>query len=73
LLAGADTRGLLPGIAVPVLVLSAVQDRVISKDTVDAMAALVPKAHRVHLDGAGHAPYIEQVDAYNGVLSRFLA
>lgn len=72
MLATADTRGALATVRCPVLVLSADQDRVIAKPVVDAMAALVPAAKRVHLIGAGHAPYIETPDAYNAVLSLFL-
>ncbi len=62
----------LPGIEVPVLVLAGGDDKPFLGST-DYMAAKIPGATRVIIDGAGHAPNLEKPDEFNAAVASFLA
>ena len=61
----------LPSIAVPTLVLVGEKDVRYHAGT-DYMAAKIPKAKKVVIDGAGHAANIDEPDAFNGAVLEFL-
>lgn len=69
----ADNTELLGHVRVPTLVLSATDDRVATAAEADQLAGLISGAERTVIEGAGHAPYLEKPDVYNGVLERFFA
>ena len=58
-------------VRVPTLVLAGSNDGSFLAST-DYMAATIPKAVKVLIDGAGHAPNMEQPEAFNDALSSFL-
>jgi pimeloyl-ACP methyl ester carboxylesterase len=74
ILAQRDARVLesLPSIAVPTLVLVGADDRPFLA-AADVMAAKIPGATKVVLDGAGHAANIDQPAAFDRALLEFLA
>jgi pimeloyl-ACP methyl ester carboxylesterase len=61
----------LPHIAVPTLVLAGKNDSPFLAST-DYMAATIPRAQKVLIDGAGHVPNTEKPEAFNDALSSFL-
>lgn len=61
----------LPQIAVPALVLWGERDEAYVKPG-EYMAAKIPGARRVVLAGAGHAANLDQPDAFNETVARFL-
>jgi pimeloyl-ACP methyl ester carboxylesterase len=61
----------LPDIEVPTLVAVGSNDKPFLAST-DYMAAKIPRATKVIIDGAGHAPNIEKPEAFNGALRSFL-
>jgi len=61
----------LPGIRVPALVLVGEHDEPFLPAT-DYMAAKIPGARKVVIEGAGHAANIERADAFNAALLGFL-
>ena len=62
----------LGSIAVPTLVLVGERDRAFLK-AADYMAGHIPGAQKVVLPGAGHAANIDQPEAFNQAVERFLA
>jgi len=62
----------LPGIKVPTLVVVGANDRPFL-NAADYMAAKIPAATKVVVDGAGHASNIDQPDAFNNAVVDFLA
>jgi len=62
----------LPGIKVPTLVVVGANDRPFL-NAADYMAAKIPAATKVVIDGAGHASNIDQPDAFNNAVVDFLA
>jgi pimeloyl-ACP methyl ester carboxylesterase len=62
----------MPGIAVPTLVLAGANDTPFLKAT-DYMAAKIPGARKVIIDNAGHTANLDQPDAFNRVVTQFLA
>ncbi|RZT88906.1 pimeloyl-[acyl-carrier protein] methyl ester esterase [Pseudonocardia sediminis] len=71
-LADVDQRGLLPGITCPVLLLAGADDGFMSYSGVAASADLFPDARLVRFDGVGHAPFLEDQEAYLTNLLSFL-
>jgi pimeloyl-ACP methyl ester carboxylesterase len=61
----------LPHITVPTLVLAGRNDSPFLAST-DYMAATIPHARKVLIDGAGHVPNMEKPEAFNHALSSFL-
>ena len=70
-LLGFDRRQALAGIKVPTLVLSGSKDNNAPAPMMAKMAAYIPSASYVELDGAGHLVNLEQPVAFNAALDRF--
>ncbi len=68
-----DSRPLLPGIAIPTLVLAGEADRVTPPAASRAMAALIPHARLAILPGCGHLPPLERPHAVTAELRNWLA
>lgn len=62
----------LPQIAVPVLILVGDRDQPFLAAT-DYMAAKIPNATKVVLEGAGHASNLDQPETFNAAVGEFLA
>lgn len=73
MLAQKDARVIesLPAIKVPTLVLCGAEDKQFLGAT-EYMAAKIPGAEKVILEGAGHAANIDQPDAFNTAVRSFL-
>lgn len=69
---GFDCRDALARIAVPVLVLSGTLDATAPAQGMERMAARIPGAQYVALEGAGHLAHLEQPDAFNAAVGQFL-
>ncbi len=69
---GFDCRDALPRIAVPVLVLSGTLDTAAPAPGMERMAARIPGAQYVALEGVGHLAHLEQPGAFNAALGQFL-
>ena len=67
-----DSTALLPGIAVPVLVVAGEEDALIPPAESEAMAAALPNARLVLYPGAGHLPPVERPDELSVELLAFL-
>lgn len=72
LLKQADNRAILPTIEQPTLVIAGANDKIAPVSATQAVAAAVPGARSETVQNAAHAAYIEQPDAYNGLLRAFL-
>jgi pimeloyl-ACP methyl ester carboxylesterase len=74
MLTQADARVIesLPSVSVPALVLVGGEDRPFL-GAADYMAAKIPGAVRVTIDGAGHAANLDQPQAFNQAVADFLA
>jgi pimeloyl-ACP methyl ester carboxylesterase len=68
----ADNRPFLPGLTMPVLVITGERDPVVNPRLGDELRALTPQARRAEMPGVGHAPYLENPGAYNALLDEFL-
>jgi pimeloyl-ACP methyl ester carboxylesterase len=71
-LAHADTREVLPRLAVPALVLGGEHDRVTPPPVGTRLIGEIPGAQLVIIPGAGHLPAIEQPERYNAAVRAFL-
>ena len=69
---GFDCRDALGLIAVPALVLAGTLDTSAPASGMERMAARIPRSQYVALKGAGHLAYLEQPQAFNAALERFL-
>lgn len=72
LLNHADNHAILPTLAMPVLVLDAEHDGVMTPERMAPLLALLPKCARATVTGSGHAPYIEDGAQYNRILRDFV-
>ena len=72
-LADADLTGRLREIAAPALVLTGSEDPTVPPATGDALAAAIPGAAHVDLDGAAHLANVERADSFTTALLRHLA
>ena len=70
-LAEIDARAALRSCALPLLVLLGGQSRIYSPALADFYRKAHPDARLTILDGAGHAPQIEQPDAVNAAIAAF--
>jgi pimeloyl-ACP methyl ester carboxylesterase len=68
-----DTTPMLPSIEVPVTVIVAEKDIVISKDATMALIEGLPACRTTELKGVGHAPYCEDPQAFNKVIEDLIA
>ena len=71
-LPGFDMRDALPRIAVPTLVLSGTRDQNAPAPAMERMAARIPGAQYVALDGAGHLAHLEQPATFDAAVQSFL-
>lgn len=69
---GFDLRDALPRIAVPTLVLSGTKDPNAPAAAMERMAARIPGARYVALEGVGHLAHLEQPARFNAALDTFL-
>jgi 3-oxoadipate enol-lactonase len=69
---GFDQRESLPRIAAPTLVLAGSADKNAPPFGMERMAACIPGARYVVLEGAGHLAYAEQPAAFNAAVEGFL-
>lgn len=67
-----DSRDILARFGGPVLVVVGTDDVMTPPAKARAMADLVPGAEMVEIPGAGHLPNLEQPEAFNAALGRFL-
>lgn len=67
-----DRRAALPSIRVPTLILAGSDDRTAPAATMERMAAKIPGAEFVTLEGCGHLGPMDQPDAFNAALLAFL-
>jgi 3-oxoadipate enol-lactonase len=72
LAARADSRAMLPKIAVPTLVLVGEEDMLTPPDEARSLAEAVPGARLVVIPRAGHLANLESPDAVNAALEAFL-
>ena len=72
-LRGFDCRNALGQIAVPALVLAGTLDTSAPASGMERMAASIPGAQYVALEGAGHLAYLEQPPEFNAALEWFLS
>jgi 3-oxoadipate enol-lactonase/4-carboxymuconolactone decarboxylase len=72
-LAVLDLRGRLGGVRAPTLTIAGVDDPVTPPEKLAAVAAEIPGARSVVIDGARHIVNAEQADRFTLVLSAFLA
>jgi pimeloyl-ACP methyl ester carboxylesterase len=68
-----DATPVLPGIAVPTLVLVGEQDIVTPLNDAQVLATAIPRASLETLPEAGHLSNLEAPSAFNAALKRFLA
>jgi pimeloyl-ACP methyl ester carboxylesterase len=68
-----DQSGLLPGIAVPTLIVAGEEDELIPMTDAQRMAAAIRGSTLVKIPRAGHLPNLEQPDAFNAALAGFLS
>ena len=69
----ADTREVLPTVAVPTLVQWGEQDRVTPRPEAEVLRTGIPGAAFEIIPGAGHLSNLEQPDAFNRAVTAFLA
>ncbi|HUE77365.1 MAG TPA: alpha/beta fold hydrolase, partial [Longimicrobiales bacterium] len=62
----------LPAIDSPALVIVGAEDAITPPEDARAMAAAIPHARLVVVDGAGHLPGLEQPEPVNALISEFL-
>jgi pimeloyl-ACP methyl ester carboxylesterase len=67
-----DSRPMLPGIAVPTLVVVGEQDQLTPPELSEEMAAAIPGARLVRIPMAGHLPPMEQPEAVTALLRDWL-
>lgn len=72
-LTGSENSDVLPKLDIPVLVVDAEHDSVVRRDRIEPLVALLPGCARHTMTGVGHAPYIEDAEAYNAMLRGFIA
>ena len=63
--AGHDARNILPGLGMPVLVFGSDQDRIVGSHAAQQLAALIPGAKLIVVQGYGHGAYDEYPDFQN--------
>jgi pimeloyl-ACP methyl ester carboxylesterase len=68
-----DLRGALRSVARPVLVLQGDADRLCARERAEELAAAIPGARLVFVEGAGHVPHLERPDAVNRAIEEFVA
>ncbi|MHB8174200.1 MAG: alpha/beta fold hydrolase [Nitrospirota bacterium] len=62
----------LPRVKAPTLVIWGSEDRVIPPSYADIFAQAIPDARVRLMEGAGHLPYVERAEEFNGMVLEFL-
>ena len=68
----ANNEAALQKLALPVLILEAAQDRIVTREDGNRLAELIPHAERHVQPGVGHAPYLENPQHYNKAVTDFV-
>lgn len=68
-----DSSALLPGIAVPALVVVGEEDPITPRADAERMAAAIPNAKLVKLAGAAHLSNVEKAEAFNEEVTEWTA
>lgn len=71
-LAPLDQQEALRSLAVPALVFAGSEDAVVAPEICRAAAEMLPNARLVELAGCGHAPFLEDPEAYHRELAAFV-
>ncbi|MFC7555129.1 alpha/beta fold hydrolase [Pseudoroseomonas wenyumeiae] len=66
-----DIHGALPGLRQPVLLIAGEKDGAMPR-SMQELAGIIPDAFYVEIPGAGHLPCIEEPEAFNTAMRRFL-
>jgi 3-oxoadipate enol-lactonase len=66
-----DIHGALPGLRQPALLIAGEKDGAMPK-SMQELAGIIPDASYVEIPGAGHLPCIEEPEAFNAAMRRFL-
>lgn len=72
-LAQVDQREIMGRLQMPALVVVGAEDGVVPADIGAFAANLLPRGQLVNMPGCGHAPFLEDMDAYHGALFTFLS
>ncbi len=72
-LASIDQRPIMQQLAAPALIIVGTDDGVVPADIGRAGAAMLSNATLVEMTGCGHAPFLEDTEAYHRVLDDFLS
>jgi pimeloyl-ACP methyl ester carboxylesterase len=72
-LAEADHRATVARLPVPVLAIAGGRSRLYRSGVATWIAATAPQGHAITLPDAGHAPHLEQPEAFNATVARFAA
>jgi pimeloyl-ACP methyl ester carboxylesterase len=67
-----DSFDRLPGLRVPTLVLHGTEDVAVSPENAEILAARIPEAELVLLDGAGHLYHSEQPEVADAAVLDFV-
>ena len=67
-----DFRAVLPNVRAPTLVVVGAEDRVTPPSLSETLAATIPGAEKVIIEGAGHLSNMERPDAFNAAVGTFL-
>lgn len=67
-----DSRSFAPGIHVPVLVIAGDQDLIFDKNSVKALAHIIPSAKYYCFHDCGHLPMIEYPEKFSEIIINFL-
>lgn len=62
-----------PSIYWPTLLIAGAEDRIVTPRTAKGFADLIPGAEYAQIESAGHSPFFETPECYNGIDSSFLA
>ncbi len=68
-----DVRALLSGITHPTLIIHGGRSRLYGDDTADHLVAALPAAEAVRFHNSGHAPHLEEPEAFNRTVKQFAA
>ena len=63
----------LAGWSIPTLLIGGAHDRLFAPTVLREVAAAIPGAAFAEIAGAGHSPYFEAPEAFNGIVGAFLA
>ncbi len=67
-----DTTGSLKNITVPALIIRGAEDKITTKEQADVLENEISDSRRVEIPDSGHLPNLENPEAFNRELNRFL-